>query len=242
MIIDALKAKYSLLCLLEKLHISKSSYYYQEKVLSHPDKYLLLRIHIKELFSENKNRSGYRRIHALLKREGITISEKIIRRIMKEENVTIKVKKTAKYNSYAGEYSTAVLNKINRNFYVEKPNSKWLTDITEFAIPAGKVYLSPIVDCFDGLLVTWEIGISPDAALVNTMLDDAINQLSHKEKPIIHSDRGVHYRWLGWIERMDKARLTQSMSKKGCSPDNSACEGVFGRIKNEIFYNTDCKV
>ena len=114
-----------------------------------------------------------------------------------------------------------------------------MTDITEFAIPAGKVYLSPIVDCFDGLLVTWEIGISPDAALVNTMLDDAINQLSSKEKPIIHSDRGVHYRWPGWIERMDKAGLTRSMSKKGCSPDNSACEGVFGRIKNEMFYNTD---
>ena len=77
-IIDALKAKYSLPCLLEKLHISKSSYYYQEKVLSQPDKYLSLRIHIKELFTENKNRYGYRRIHALLKREGITISEKII--------------------------------------------------------------------------------------------------------------------------------------------------------------------
>lgn len=238
-IIDALKAKYSLPCLLEKLHISKSSYYYQEKVLSQPDKYLSLRIHIKELFAENKNRYGYRRIHALLKREGITISEKIIRRIMKEENLSVKVKKTAKYNSYAGEVSPAVPNEINRNFFAEKPNIKWLTDITEFAIPAGKVYLSPIVDCFDGLLVTWEIGISPDAALVNTMLDNAINQLSSKEKPIIHSDRGVHYRWPGWIERMDKAGLTRFMSKKGCSPDNSACEGVFGRIKNEMFYNTD---
>ncbi|WP_411329293.1 IS3 family transposase [Blautia hansenii] len=238
-IIDVLKAKYSLPCLLEKLNISKSSYYYQEKVLSQPDKYLSLRIHIKELFAENKNRYGYRRIHALLKREGITISEKIIRRIMKEENLSVKVKKAAKYNSYAGEVSPAVPNEINRNFFAEKPNIKWLTDITEFAIPAGKVYLSPIVDCFDGLLVTWEIGISPDAALVNTMLDDAINQLSSEEKPIIHSDRGVHYRWPGWIERMDKAGLTRSMSKKGCSPDNSACEGVFGRIKNEMFYNTD---
>ena len=68
------------------------------------------------------------------------------------------------------------------------------------------------------------------------MLDDAINQLFSKEKPIIHSDRGVHYRWPGWIERMDKAGLTRSMSKKGCSPDNSACEGVFGRIKKSLGY------
>lgn len=130
-------------------------------------------------------------------------------------------------------------NKIERNFSAEKPNNKWLTDITEFAIPAGKVYLSPMVDCFDGLLVTWKIGLSPDATLVNTMLDDAISQLSPEEKPIVHSDRGVHYRWSGWLERMDKAGLTRSMSKKGCSPDNAACEGVFGRLKNEMFYNTN---
>lgn len=118
-------------------------------------------------------------------------------------------------------------------------NEKWLTDITEFVIPAGKVYLSPIVDCFDGLLVNWNISTSPDALLVNSMLDDAAKLLSVGEKPIIHSDRGAHYRWPGWIDRMEKNGFIRSMSKKGCSPDNSACEGVFGRIKNEMFYNAD---
>lgn len=118
-------------------------------------------------------------------------------------------------------------------------NEKWLTDITEFAIPAGKVYLSPIVDCFDGLLVNWNISTSPDALLVNSMLDNAAKLLSVGEKPIIHSDRGVHYRWPGWIDRMEKNGFIRSVSKKGCSPDNSACEGVFGRIKNEMFYNAD---
>lgn len=238
-IIDALKTKYSLPRLLEKLKLSKSSYYYQEKVISQPDKYFSVRIRIRELFTENKNRYGYRRIHAMLKREDFIVSEKIVRRIMHEENLVVKVKRTAKYNSYAGEITPSVSNEIERDFSAEKPNSKWLTDITEFAIPAGKVYLSPIVDCFDGLLVAWKIGLSPDSTLVNTMLDDAIRDLSPEEKPIVHSDRGVHYRWTGWIERMDKAGLTRSMSKKGCSPDNSACEGVFGRLKNEMFYNTD---
>ena len=118
-------------------------------------------------------------------------------------------------------------------------NEKWLTDITEFAIPSGKVYLSPIVDCFDGLLVNWNISTSPDALLVNSMLDNAAKLLSVGEKPIIHSDRGVHYRWPGWIDRMEKNGFIRSVSKKGCSPDNSACEGVFGRIKNEMFYNAD---
>lgn len=238
-IIDALKTKYSLPCLLEKMNLSKSSYYYQEKTIFREDKHSSLRVCIKKIFEDNKNRYGYRRIHAMLKREGITISEKIVRRIMHEENLVVKTKKAAKYNSYAGEISPAVQNEIKRNFSAQKPNHKWLTDITEFAIPAGKIYLSPIVDCFDGLLVSWGISLSPDSTLVNTMLDKAISQLSAKEKPIVHSDRGAHYRWPGWIERMDNAGLKRSMSKKGCSPDNSACEGVFGRIKNEMFYNND---
>lgn len=134
------------------------------------------------------------------------------------------------------DISSDEINQLNTQI---QANEKWLTDITEFAIPSGKVYLSPIVDCFDGLLVNWNISTSPDALLVNSMLDNAAKLLSVGEKPIIHSDRGVHYRWPGWIDRMEKNGFIRSMSKKGCSPDNSACEGVFGRIKNEMFYNAD---
>ncbi len=72
-------------------------------------------------------------------------------------------------------------------------------------MPAGKIYLSPIIDCFDGLPVSWTIGTSPDAELVNTMLDNAIGTLKENDHPIIHSDRGAHYRWSGWIERMENA-------------------------------------
>ncbi|MCK9471896.1 MAG: hypothetical protein M0Q88_09110 [Bacilli bacterium] len=68
------------------------------------------------------------------------------------------------------------------------------------------------------------------------MLDEAVLSLNENENPIIHSDCGCHFRWLGWIERIEKARLIRSMSKKGCPPDNAACEGFFGRLKNEMFY------
>ncbi len=158
---------------------------------------------------------------------------------MKEEHLVAKRPNKKKYSSYQGEITPAVENKVNRNFHADEPNKLWLTDITEFAIPAGKVYLSPIVDCFDGMLVTWTIGTSPNANLVNSMLDSAIKTLDKNEHPIVHSDRGCHYRWPGWIERMDNANLIRSMSKKGCSPDNSACEGVFGRLKIEMFYDVD---
>lgn len=101
--------------------------------------------------------------------------------------------------------------------------------------------MSPLVDCYDGAIISWTIGTKPDAELVNNMLDTGVSTLQDQERPIIHSDRGAHYRWPGWIERMNKANLSRSMSKKGCSPDNSACEGFFGRLKNEMFYQRDWK-
>ena len=69
------------------------------------------------------------------------------------------------------------------------------------------------------------------------MLDIAISTLPNGAHPIVHSDRGCHYRWPGWIKRIEDSQLIRSMSKKGCSPDNAACEAFFGRLKNEMFYN-----
>ncbi len=83
-----------------------------------------------------------------------------------------------------GEISPSVPDLIQRDFHADKPNEKWLTDITEFSIPAGKVYLSSIVDCFDGMLPCWTIGIIPDSTLVNHMLDQAVSQLHKSEHPI----------------------------------------------------------
>lgn len=235
-LIDALKEKYRLNDLLCILQLSRSSYFYQKKAQQKTDKYCELRREIKAAFEGNKSCYGYRRIHAKLKTAGRCISEKVIRRIMKSENLKAVSVRQRKYSSYQGEISPEVANVLNRNFHADKPNEKWLTDITEFSLPCGKVYLSPIIDCFDGMPVSWTIGLNPDANLVNQMLDMAIATLGANQKPIVHSDRGCHYRWPGWIERMERSGLTRSMSKKGCSPDNSACEGFFGRLKNEMFY------
>ncbi len=235
-LIDALRERYPLNELLKMMGIPKSSYFYQKKAQTRPDKYAALRTNVKKIFTENQSRYGYRRVYAIIRNNGTIISEKVIRRIMKEEQLIVPFKRKRRYSSYKGEISPAVENLVDRDFHANTPNTKWLTDLIEFHIPAGKVYLSPIIDCFDGLVVSWTIGTSPDAELVNTMLDDAICNLTDGEHPIIHSDRGCHYRWPGWVSRMENAGLTRSMSKKGCSPDNSACEGFFGRLKNEMFY------
>ena len=235
-IIDALKNSYSLSKLCKRMNISRSSYYYQESLIHAEDKYDQLRDRITELFHKNYDAYGYRKIHMLLKRDGITVSEKVIRRLMKQCDLVVKRTHRRKYNSYKGEISPAVPNLLKRNFHSDKPNEKWITDITEFSIKAGKVYLSPVIDCLDGMPVSWTIGTSPNAELANDMIKEAISTLKPNEKPIIHSDRGCHYRWPEWIQIVTDAGLTRSMSKKGCSPDNSACEGFFGHLKNEMFY------
>ena len=212
--IGALRSKYKLHELLDVFHMAKSSYCYQQSVLNAPDKYADLRVKIRAAFDESSSRYGYRRIHSSLKNDEFTVSEKVIRKLMKEEKLIVPNVKRKKYNSYKGEITPAVPNVIERNFHAEQPNIKWLTDITEFHIPAGKIYLSPIIDCFDGLPVSWTIGTSPDAELVNTMFDNAIGTLKENDHPIIQSDRGAHYRWSGWIERMENAGLTRSMSKR----------------------------
>lgn len=127
---------------------------------------------------------------------------------MRQEDLTAATAKRRRYGSYLGEISPAPENLIDRDFRAASPNEKWVTDITEFQIPAGKVYLSPIIDCFDGLVVSWSIGTRPDAELVNTMLDAAIKTVANRyDRPMVHSDRGAHYRWPGWLSRMRDARL-----------------------------------
>ena len=174
-----------------------------------------MREQISAVFYDIKSCYGYRRIHAVLKKNGTTVSEKIVRQLMWEEGLFPRIKQKNKYSSYTGEISPEVPNLVERDFHAECPNQKWLTDITEFAIPAGKVYLSPIVDCFDGMFPAWTIGTTPNAALVNGMLDKAVATLSTGEHSLIHSARGCHYRWPGWIDRMNRAGLERSMSKKG---------------------------
>lgn len=236
MIIDALTGRYTIRQLLPSLHMAKSSYFYQIQAMK-KDKYDLVRTDLRNVFLENRQCYGYRRLHAVMTSNGSTISEKVILRLMHEENLVVPSVKRKKYSSYKGELSPEVENIIKRDFHAENPNEKWLSDITEFSIPAGKVYLSPVIDCFDGYVTSWTRGTSPNAELVNSMLDGAVGTLEDGEHPLVHTDRGSHYRWPGWIERMDNAGLVRSMSKKGCSPDNSACEGFFGRLKNEMFYS-----
>lgn len=239
---NALRPRYPLKEIIAFLKISKSSYEYQACALKRADKYADLRIKVREIFEENDAARGYRFIWAELRKlaEPVYVSEKVIRRIMVADGMFVPyAKKKRHYSSYKGEISEAPENLLKRDFSAAAPNVKWLTDITEFKVGAAKCYLSPVVDCFDGMVVAWTASTHPNAQLVNTMLEDAATTLGEEDAPVLHSDRGCHYRWPGWIALTEKHGITRSMSKIGCSPDNSACEGFFGRLKNEFYYYRD---
>ena len=241
-IVDAVSDKFTVTEALKSVGLASSSYYYCKSKAVMPDKYLNARQAIKEEFDLVKGSRGYRYIRQRLRQRAqpIVLSGKTVRRLMAEEGCLVSyAKKKRRYSSYQGEISQAPANLVARRFWAAKPNELWLTDITEFSINAGKVYLSAIIDCFDGAPVSWSLSTKPNARLANNSLAKACKTLNPLEKPILHSDRGCHYRWPGWIKCCERYGITRSMSAKGCSPDNAAMEGFFGRLKNEFFYYQD---
>jgi hypothetical protein len=137
--------------LLTQIGLARSSYFYHHARVNLADKYDVIRRRITAIFEANHRCYGYCRVQASLAKQSVTISEKVVQRLMKEECLVVAKPKRRRFGSYLGEISPAPENLINRDFHAKPPNEKWLTDITEFQIPAGKVSLPPIIDCFDGM-------------------------------------------------------------------------------------------
>ncbi|MBQ6453532.1 MAG: IS3 family transposase [Coriobacteriales bacterium] len=241
--VGRLKGRYTVAELCRMLDISRSTCYYHLAHPRMPDADADIRDAVVSIFEGASKTRGYRYIKHVLETEvGIKgVSEKRVRRVMGQEGLkVIYLKKRRHYNSYAGEASPAPPNLVGRDFKAGLPNHLWLTDITEFKLPdAPKVYLSPILDCFDGKPIAWRIGLRPDSSLSDGCLLDAVAKRQGGEPTVVHNDRGIHYRTYGWMRICKENGLVRSMSAKGCSPDNSACEGFFGRLKNEFFYYRD---
>ena len=249
-VIDALRPRWRLKELLGALDIAKSSYYYAKAALERTEAEWRARARtaVVASFEASGATYGYRRVLADVnagRPMGMRIGEWTVRSIMREEGLVARTpRRKRRYGSYVGEVSEAPENLLRdeegrHHFGAERPNEVWVTDITEFRIPAGKVYLSPIIDCFDGCPVAWSQSTTPDAELANSSLRAACGQLGEGDHPILHSDRGGHYRWTDWISICREKGLVRSMSRKGCSPDNARAEGFFGRLKVEFFHGRD---
>mgnify|MGYP003571425896 CR=1 FL=1 len=146
-----------------------------------------------------------------------------------------------KYSSYKGTIGEIADNHINRDFYAEKPNEKWYTDVTEFNLRGEKIYLSPILDGYNGEIKSYNISKSPNLEQINDMLNKVFKKNSNLEGLIMHSDQGWQYQHKSYQQKLKNKGIIQSMSRKGNSLDNGMMENFFGILKTEMFYGQEYK-
>ncbi|GGM32014.1 IS3 family transposase [Pseudomonas asuensis] len=235
-IVIALRQDYPLACLLKAAGLPRSTFYYQSKRLAAADKYAGLKITIKTLFDRHKGRYGYRRITAALRNKGALVNYKTIQRLMGILVLKSSIRRRSKYTAYRGATSRAAPNRLNRNFSAQRPNERWVTDITEFNVGGQKLYLSPVLDLYNREIVAYEMARRPIFDMVRDMMGKAFKRLRRGEAPLLHSDQGWHYQMPAFGRLLERRGLIQSMSRRGNCLNNAAMESFFAVLKSELYY------
>lgn len=220
--------------LLRAAGLSRSTFYYQVKAQQAGDRQADLKSRIRALYECHKGRYGYRRITAALRQAGAAINHKAVQRLMRALGLKSLVR-PKKYRSYRG-LQAQVPNILARQFQAERPHQKWVTDVTEFNVRGQKLYLSPVMDLYNGEIVSYSMQKRPYFSLVANMLNKALAKLAGKEAPLLHSDQGWQYQMSAYRRQLAARGLIQSMSRKGNCLDNAAMESFFGTLKSEFFH------
>lgn len=215
--------------------IPRSTYYDLVKRMNRLDPDSDLKAEIKAIYEEHEGRYGYRRIRDELTNRGQKVNHKKVQRIMNELGLKCLVR-MKKYKSYKGTVGKIAPNHLERQFTSDAPNKKWVTDITEFKLFGEKLYLSPVLDLFNGEIITYTIGSRPTYSLVSEMLEKALELLPEEHELLMHSDQGWHYQMKEYRHTLQERGITQSMSRKGNCYDNSVMENFFGIMKSEFLY------
>ena len=215
--------------------MARSTFYYQLKQSKLPDKYAHPKKEIISIFHEHKGRYGHRRITAEMNNRGYVINHKTIIKLMKICGIKCQVK-LRKYRSYKGDVGKIAPNLLERNFIADKPNQKWVTDLTQFSLFGKKLYLSPIMDLYNREIISYNISDRPTFYQTTQMLDKAFNKLQDKTSLILHSDQGWQYRMKRYQHMLRQKGIRQSMSRRGNCLDNAVMENFFGLLKSELLY------
>lgn len=215
--------------------MARSVFYYHLKRLKSPDKYAHIKELIKSIFDEHKGRYGVRRITAELKNRGFIINHKVVERLMSCLDLKCQIRKV-RYSSYKGQVGNVAPNVLERKFSAEAPNQKWATDVTQININSEKLYLSPILDLYNGEIISYNISRSPNLEQIYDMLEKAFCRFDNLNGLILHSDQGWQYQHAGYQQRLEQKGIIQSMSRKGNCLDNAMAENFFGIMKSELLY------
>ncbi len=225
----------------------KATYMYWQKRFNRENPNKELEETILKIHNENKD-FGYRRMHAMLCKQGYVVNKKRVQRIMQKLGlqVTSFTRKSRKYSSYKGKVGKVAPNRIHRRFHTHIPHQKITTDTTEFKyyevdakgrMAIKKLYLDPFMDMCNGEILSYSISKQPSATGIMTALKEAISITSDcPYRRTFHSDRGWAYQMKTYTHTLKEHRIFQSMSRKGNCYDNSVMENFFGILKQEMYY------
>lgn len=252
MVVKQLQRKYKLSVLLLISGLKKSTYHYHGSKTNKDFKNDEIMNQIISIYYDHKGRFGYRRITLELTNRGYKVNHKKVKRLMLVMSLFGKTPR-AKYKSYKGDMNGTVknllLNKVvdlekhktyyARNFETSRCNEKWSTDVTEFHIAEGKLYLSPILDIHNREVISYSISRSPNFKQTREMLQQAFEKHLDMNGIILQSDQGWQYQMQPYHGMLKERGIVQSMSRKGNCLDNSPIENFFGKMKNEMFYGQE---
>ena len=212
-VVQKLRQQHSLEILLSIAQLPRATFYYHLKKSDQADKYKEAKDAITAIYYENKGRYGYRRITAELHNRNTPLNHKTVQRLMRELGLVCRVR-MKKYRSYKGEVGKIAPNLLNRDFNANRPNEKWVTDVT----------------------VCYTISDRPVLSMVTTMLGKAFETLPDNTNLILHSDQGWQYQHKQYQRMLARKGIRQSMSRKGNCLDNAVMENFFGLLKSELLY------
>lgn len=235
MIVRALRQYHRLDHLLRAAQLARSTFYYQCQVLQQPNKNAAISDRIKTLYWHHRGRYGYRRIQTALVNEGYVVNHKRIWRLMQCLGLQGRHVPRKRYNCGNGPYDRLVPNRLKQDFETDQPLTKLATDISEiYSKPDGrKLYISPIIDLFNGEVINLTLRTRADTQLLTDMLKHPrLKQVSRT--CICHSDQGLQYRHKPYHRALARLHIQPSMSRRGNCYDNACIESFFGILKREL--------
>lgn len=233
------KDKYGISEMCRFFKVSRSGYYGFVSRMDIPDRDLPLVKIIRECQTESKQTYGYRRVHIWLERQGIHYNPKTILRVMQKYNL-LSVVRRKKYRNYS-QALHKYPNLLNRDFTAERPNQKWVTDISYIHTSQGVLYLSMIRDLYDNSIVAYKTGTKQNINLVLQTIRAAKKKEKVTAELQLHSDQGFQYTSQAYFKLTQSYSITPSMSRRGNPYDNAMAENFFSILKTECIYRTKLK-
>ena len=236
MVVYRHKDNYSISEMCRFFKVSRSGYYDYVKRMDIPALDLPLAEKIRECQEQCGKTYGYRRVHIWLERNGIYRNPKTVLRVMQKYGL-LSVIRRKKYRNY-GDYLHKYPNLLNRNFSAERPNQKWVTDISYIHTKQGVLYLSVIRDLYDNSIVAYKTGTEQNVNLVLSTLKEAKKKEKVTAESQLHSDQGFQYTSTAYFKLTQSYGITPSMSRRGNPYDNALAENFFSILKTECIYRT----